>query len=368
MGAQLFTCACVLPCQDAGRDAGLPCPSKSTSASRAPASIQAVPRARAAHVQHAATRKHAAEGRAGLGPQAEVARRRSGDAACSTHLLLQVLDDAGVVTRPLIAGRPVDVTLEHLRRGARCGGGRVSGLVGAPVCGAAGDAAQKPPLPALPHLDGREAADAKLVLGIVVLLCGGINLRGRTQGRGSVSAPRAAAGAPCNSAAPRRRPHLGEHDFRVVILERGGRLLPVGLQVLAVAAPGGVELRAEGAGAGRMSGGHDPGPPRGGGADPPPLHSQVAPSPAPPALPSCPHLCHHEGVLLHEGLELLEAARDGHHVRGGAGACRRCKQRTERDQSSGAHAHGRATLQYGKGRLPWQNRGPGAVWRAGKHL
>ena len=128
--------------------------------------------------------------------------------------------------------------------------------VDAPVCGAAGDAAQKPPpLPALPHLDGREAADAKLVLGIVVLLRSGINLRSRTQGRVCVSAPLPAAGAPCNSTAPRRRPHLGEHDFRVVILERGGSLLPVGLQVLAVAAPGGVELRAEGAGAGRMSGG-----------------------------------------------------------------------------------------------------------------
>ncbi len=40
--------------------------------------------------------------------------------------------------------------------------------------------------------------------------------------------------------------HLDEHDFRVMALQRCSRLGPLGLQLLAVATPGGVELQAEG--------------------------------------------------------------------------------------------------------------------------
>lgn len=119
------------------------------------------------------------------------------------------------------------------------------------LCGAA----HKAPTP---HLDGREAADAKPLLGILVLLSGSIDLHGawcRPAAACQCKRRRAGTVQLRRDTAAHCQPHLGEHDFRVVILERGGSLVPVGLQVLAVAAPGGVELQAGGHVGLRMSGG-----------------------------------------------------------------------------------------------------------------
>ena len=119
-------------------------------------------------------------------------------------------------------------------------------LVSRAVVGTLCGAAHKSPPPPAPHLDGREASNAKPLLGIFVLLSGSINLHGtwcrpaaacqRNRRRAGTVLLRGDTAAHC-------QPHLGEHNFRVVILERGGGFVPVGLQVLAVAAPGGVELQ-----------------------------------------------------------------------------------------------------------------------------
>lgn len=53
---------------------------------------------------------------------------------------------------------------------------------------------------------------------------------------------------------PRVPAHLDKHNLRVMTLERGRRLGPLRLQLLAVAAPGGVELQQVGGGAGGVGG------------------------------------------------------------------------------------------------------------------